>query len=236
MIDVQKIIDDTYLLIDKSPDIKDKLENLEKVTFEKYKKIHRHFLTPTFLKINCEDFKSEIRDYSNYFSQWGKHHADLPRYGAALVNLDGIMHRSGDPVNGSLYEWNAHHPNESIIESDCKMPTEIMHLNSLADLKIFDSMWYRSNILKWHAGAKFVPHIDNIIPAPWIRLWGTTTSNISLRYWNHDSMISVEDIEPGRIYIIDTAIVHDAEALEDDTFQFFLCVSPDAVDILENII
>jgi hypothetical protein len=236
MINVQKIIDDTYSLIDKSSDIKSKLENLEKITPEKYKTLHRDFLTPISLKINCEKFKSEIKDYSIYFSQWGKHHTDLPRYGAALVNLDGVMYESNDPINGSLYEWNAHHPNSSIIESDCKIPTEIMSLRSLTNLKIFNGTWYRSNILKWHTGAKFVPHIDNIIPAPWIRLWGSTTSNISLRFWKHDSMIKIENIEPGRIYIIDTALVHDAEALEDDTYQFFLCVSPDAFKILEKLI
>jgi hypothetical protein len=202
----------------------------------RYQHLHRSFLTSTTLKIDVELFKSEIKSFSDYFFQWGKHHAELPRYGAALVNQDGILHNNSDPINGSLYEWNSLNPDHSIIESDCQMPTEIMNLPSLSSLDIFRDCWYRSNILKWNKGARFLPHIDNLLPAPWIRLWGTTSSNISLRYWNNVEMIEVKNIVPGQIYIIDTSLVHDAESFEDDVYQFFLCVSTGAYDLLERLV
>lgn len=236
MIDADQIIKNTQSLIDGSSVIKDKLSTLKKISIKEYKSLHRNFLTPTSIKIDCNRFKNEILNFSDYFMQWGKHHSELPRYGIALVNLDGNMHKNDDPINGSLYEWNALNPKNAIIESDCKCATKLMDISSLSILNSFQGFWYRSNILKWHRGARFLPHIDNLLPAPWIRLWGSTTSNISLRFWDQHEMTTVKDIEPGRIYIIDTSIVHDAEALEDNTYQFFLCLSPDAFKILEKVI
>lgn len=208
------------------------------VSEDNYKKIHRGFLTSTKLKINVQSFLDDIQPYKNDFAQWGKHHAELPRFGIALVNQDGKL-KKNDPVNGSLYEWNSLNPEQLLIETDFRVPTKIMDLTCLKSLEIFNGHWCRSNILYWGKNGEFKPHIDTIVPSPWIRLWGTTkTEGLKLRYFNHDlnEMVSCEDIEPGRIYVIDTSMVHDAKTIEGDTYQFFLSVLPSAFNIIEEII
>jgi hypothetical protein len=113
-----------------------------------------------------------------------------------------------------------------------------MQINSLRPLDVFKNYWFRSNILKWQVGAEFKPHIDTILPSPWLRLWGTTDSkNIEIRYWDTDTnqMQAVQNIESGRIYLIDTSRVHDAFG-HGDAYQFFLSVSPDSIEKIQSLV
>jgi hypothetical protein len=233
MLDADKIVQNTLELF---KDEVSKIKNF--VSVEDYAELHPQPLTPTSIKVDVEIFLKDIERYQDYFMQWGKHHSHLPRYGLALVNLDGVLDAVNDPTNGSLYEWNSHNPDNKILECDCTSTTEVMDMPSLKDLAVFDKHWCRSNILKWDTGAEFVPHIDNGIPAPWLRLWGTTDSvNLDLRFYNKETkqMELVTDIEPGRIYIIDTSIVHDAKGNADNIYQFFLSVLPSAVNTLKEL-
>jgi hypothetical protein len=234
MIDVEKIIADTVNVFTKSLVQRNKISSLKDfVDHDTYKNLHRNFLTPLDIKIDCDDFIKEIKRYNQYFQPWGKTHTHLPRMGLALVNQDGML-KDRDPINGSLYEWNNKNPNSPIFESDCTVPTEVLDLKSLEPLRIFDELWFRSNILKWHDGAEFLPHIDTVIPSPWLRLWGTT-SDLYLRYWNKEER-DVFQIEKGRIYLIDTSLVHSAQSFVDHNYQFFLSVSPLASDKIRDLI
>lgn len=239
IIDADKIISDTVSVFFKSDVQKEKYNSLDQVLDQKaYTDLHPKFLTPLNIKIDCELFLKEINSFSNYFEQWGTEHTHLPRYGLALVNQDGIL-KSKDPINGSLYEWNNKFPNQPLLETDCRVPTPVMKLSSLMPLNIFNGSWTRSNILKWHKGAEFKPHIDSIIPAPWIRLWGTTDpKNLKIRSFDPitKTMLEEQDVEAGRIYIIDTCLVHDAVSLDNDTYQFFLSVDPQASTIIKDLI
>jgi hypothetical protein len=224
MIDVDKIIADTVNVFTKSLVQQNKISSLKDfVDHDTYKNLHRNFLTPLDIKIDCDKFVEEIQIYDQYFRPWGKTHTHLPRMGLALANQDGTL-KDKDPINGSLYEWNNNNPGSPIFESDCTVPTEVLDLKSLEPLRIFDKFWFRSNILKWHEGAEFLPHIDTVIPSPWLRLWGTT-SDIVLKYWNKKEQ-TVSSIEKGRIYLIDTSLVHSARSFVDHNYQFFLSVSP----------
>lgn len=238
MINAEKIISDTLEVFNRSPAQQKKFAEIKSyISKDQYRQLHNSFLTPLSIKINCDLFVKEIDQYSEYFEQWGTQHIHLPRYGIALVNQDGALKKQ-DPVNGSLYEWNEKNPENPIIESDCKVPTEVMNLKSLGLLSIFDGLWYRSNILKWNDGAEFKPHIDTVIPSPWFRLWGTTDSdNTVIRYWdeNTQSMKNVTDVENGRIYLIDTSIVHDAYSTG-NVYQFFLSLNPASSKYLESLI
>lgn len=234
MIDVQKIINDTINIF-QTDELYKKIDDF--VSESDYKEIHKSFLTKTNIKIDVDNFVSEIQKYQKDFVQWGKHHSQLPRYGVALVNKTGKI-ENNDPINGSLYEWNSLNPHDRIIESDCTTPTKILDLESLNPLRIFDNHWCRSNILYWNKNAEFFPHIDNIVPSPWLRLWGTTDpKGLQFRYYDDkkNDMVTCKNIEAGRIYIIDTSLVHDVKLSVDNNYQFFLSVLPSAKNILKEI-
>lgn len=199
-----------------------------------YSMLHREFITPLDVKIDAEQFKKEIPKFENYFQQWGKNHSQLPRTGLALVNETGRL-IDNDPVNGSLME-RAVMTGECVLELDFKRATPVMDLPSLKPLNVFHGNWYRSNILKWEKGAEFIPHIDTIVPSYWLRLWGTTDpDNMVLEYHDGNDFIRVTDIEPGRIYIIDTSKVHKARCTSDSCYQFFLSVSFDALPAIQQL-
>ena len=231
MIDVNKIVSDTLTVFENSTD---KLSSLPSVSTEDYLKLHTSPLTALNLKIDCEYFEREIAAYNSYFYQWGTQFADLPRYGLALVNQDGVL-KANDPINGSLYEWNSKFPDKPLLETDCRTPTNVMSMQSLNPLRVFDGHWCRSNIFKWEAGAKFMPHIDTVVPSPWIRLWGTTdASTTQVNFYNEKGPIDVGPIESGRIYVIDTSLVHDASATG-LVYQFFLSVLPSSYQQLNQM-
>lgn len=198
-----------------------------------YDDLHTTPLVPLDIKIDLNAFAAEISEYERYFEQWGNQHLELPRQGVALVNQYGHL-QDNDPINGSLYEWNINNPTQPLLETDCKRPTEIMYMPSMKPLQVFKGHWCRSNILLWDKGAEFKPHIDTLVPSPWLRLWGTSTNSIKLRFAQDDKLVEHPDVEPGRIYLIDTSLVHDAYCDQEPGFQFFLSVLPSAVNIIKE--
>lgn len=230
----QQIIKDTKSAFFSSAIQKQKYNSIDKfVTEEQYKELHTNFLVPLDIKIDVDFFTQEIQKYNMYFEQWGKQHQDLPRYGLALVNQRGTL-ITGDPINGSLYEWNVNNPSDPILETDCCSPTPVMSLESLNPLSLFDGHWCRSNIILFKDCAEFKPHIDTLIPSPWIRLWGTTSNSIKLRFSRNNQLLDYGDVEPGRIYLIDTSLVHDARCNGEDGYQFFLSVLPSAYQLVKE--
>jgi hypothetical protein len=233
-VDEQKIINDTRKVYFSNVIQRKRYQSIKSVVSEQdYHELHSNTLVPLDIKINVDEFIKEIKQYDQFFEQWGNQHLHLPRYGLSLVNLDGRLKKK-DPINGSLYQWNLHNPNNPILETDCLKPTEVMNLPSLKVLDVFKNYWCRSNILKWDDGAHFLPHIDTLMPAPWIRLWGTTSNNIKIRFAKNGKMIDHDGVEPGRLYIIDTLKVHDARCEGTNSYQFFLSVLPEALDVLKK--
>jgi hypothetical protein len=232
-INAQSIIDETLAVFEKSgaANIFRNCKNL--VKDKDYKQLHPHALTPTSIKIDVDLFNIEINQYNNYFERWGTDHQELERYGLALVNQDGML-KSKDPINGSLMAWNRDNPTQPLLETECVMQTPVMSMESLKSLNILDGHWCRSNILKWHDKAFFYPHIDTVVPSMWIRLWATTSPDIIVRFYNPATgeLEQFKDIELGRVYVIDTSIVHDAYATNDNVHQLFLSVLPSAFNVL----
>jgi hypothetical protein len=239
IIDAEKIVSDTLKVFQSSEVQKKKFAEItDYVSADDYKRIHPQPLAPLDLDIDCDQFVKEIEQYSSHFYQWGTQHQHLPRYGLALVNQDGIL-KANDPINGSLYEWNSTHPDQPLLESDCVAGTEVLGVPSLSPLSVFNGHWCRSNIFKWHRGAEFYPHIDAVVPSPWIRLWGTTNpQGLDVRFYDSESqqMKIAQGIEPGKIYVIDTSIVHDAVSKDDNTYQFFLSVLPSAYQTILRLL
>ena len=205
---------------------------------QQYNELYNKPLVPTSIKIDVELFNHEIQRYDNWFEQWGRTFDHLPRKAVALVNQDGQL-KQHDPVNRSLYEYNQDHPDEPLADCDVIKPTEILDLPSLNPLSILDPYWCRSNVLRWEKGGKFVPHIDCVRHRiHWLRLWGTTTNDIRLRFDTSGTgeLIEHEDVECGRIYLIDTALIHDARCINNMGYQFFLAVLPQAYPLLTDLV
>ena len=212
-------------------------ESVGKIPEHLYKELYNKPLVRTTIKIDVDQFEREIPRYDNWFAQWGHTFAHLPRKAVALTNIDGVL-KDNDPVNKSLYEYNIDNPTAPLLDCDFTKPTEILDLPSLQPLRELDPYWCRSNILRWDKGAHFYPHIDCTVDGVyWLRLWGTTSNNCRLRFQGNDPNVIEEhdDIEPGRIYLIDTSLIHDARCIEGRTYQFFLATLPQSFFLLQDI-
>jgi hypothetical protein len=209
----------------------DRYYNSKSVSVKDYDSLHTSFLTPLDITFDPKSVEGYINSYRMWFQRWGN--TTQERYGIALVNKDGKL-RKTDPVNMSLQEWNQNNPDNVLMEMDCVKPTELMNGICFNSLKVFDKHWCRSNILIWKNDAHFLPHIDAIKPTPWLRLWGCTNNNVELRYAVNDELVKVKNIEPGRLYLIDTTRVHDARNLSDTSMQLFLSVLPSAYNIIKS--
>ena len=153
-------------------------------------------------------------------------------------------------------EWNEFYENcladkeELLTDVDFTMSTKHLEAEWADPLEDLKPYLTRSCILRWQAGARFRPHVDCWHPVRWLRLWGTTTpEKILLRYkqpdtskgfciWNDFTkqdevyQCSAQPIEAGRLYLHDSMTWHDALAVEDDAFQFFISIHPRAYDLL----
>lgn len=199
-----------------------------KLTLNQFEKLHRDFLTPLDIYIPPNQFEEEIKQYHKHFKQWGPYHTNFPRYGLPLVNLTGKIDDKVDPSCMPLDVWCKLNPTEMYWELDFKQPTEVMNLDCLSPLKPLLPYMRRSNILWWNNTGHFKPHVDMVPEAiTHLRLWGInkTSKEYYLKYGDH----RIKDIEPGRLYLIDTLSEHEAFSVSDYVYTFFIAVTLDAV-------
>jgi len=192
----------------------------EKVPSDMYSVLHRKFLTP--LPLLCDNVEHDFSAIHELFYQWGDNRDLKTRKGCALVNLDG-RNTADDLSIGPLDHHNKKHAkglvNKCYIEGDFTTHTEQMKY--MKPIQQFDLC--RSSILWWQSGDNFTPHIDVLLPAPNLRLWGCTNSaSMQLRYG--EDMIESK-FESNRLYLIDTSVIHDATALG-EVYQFFIGLLP----------
>ena len=237
---MQHVIKDTKSRY-QSEIIKNKIKNAECITEQRYRELHTKNLVPLDIVIDVDQFTTEIAPYNSYFKYWSHRGiTSIESYGLPMANLNGKIDNVSEPTVGSLTEWNMLYPDNPHFDLDFVTETEIMQLSSLQSLKYyFDGHWSRSNILKWGADGQFYPHVDNVVPAYWYRLWGTTnTDSYLLAFYDEatDSFIKEENIEPGRIYLIDTAKTHIAKSSIDTIYQYFIGVKPSAYETIKKLI
>jgi len=215
-----------------------RFEMYPKIQEEAYRKLHTDKCIPTCLKIDPGNFKSTIESYQRCFKTWSNNRSDQLeiRQGLALVNLTGTVYQDEDLTIGPLDYYNKCNPNNGLNETDIREKTELYYESCFDPLRVFDDTIIRSSILKWQPGANFKPHWDLQTPTPHLRLWGTTDpDNIQLRFDNNGVFEPVENIEAGRIYIIDSAIVHDAVCINNIGYQFFIAVASEAYNTMLEI-
>jgi len=208
----------------------DTYTRLPSISEKLYNKLHTSELVKTNIKINVSEFKKEIKFYENKFTKWGKKYPKVPRFGIPMVNLTGSLDEDDDPSRQPLDEY-FFNLQKVLHDAEIKTKTEVCNMKTLEPLKILHPYLIRSSILKWDKGGFFAPHCDVYIPAPNLRLWGTTSNNIELIIGKKIQ----KNIEPGRIYIIDTAKEHEAKSFEDKVYQFFIGLSIDSYDTLKKI-
>jgi hypothetical protein len=86
------------------------------------------------------------------------------------------------------------------------------------------------------------------MPSNILRFWGAN-KHMKLRFEKSGEYVRprdvdvrkkydwiTESVEPGRLYLFDSAIVHDAEAVDDNTYQFFLAFNTNAGELIKNYV
>lgn len=200
--------------------------------YDKYYKLFTNFLMPTSIKVDVDLFHNEIVDYHHLFRQWGYNRPHLPRYGISLLNTDGNIRGKEDygcaPLDTLPKELN-------LSEKDFNVKTEVFtNMNSMRVFDPIEKYLIRSNILLWHKHASFVPHIDTAPHMDYnLRLWGNTDpSGYVFDYVGNKCV----DVEPGRIYLVDTTKFHTAIATKDWNYTFFMALHNSIFDSVESIL
>ena len=219
---------------------RDKYRNIPRIQRKEYNNIHTSNLIPTDIIINCDLFESEIVRYKDDFQQWGVTHTDLSRYGLAITKDSNNYNTPIYPTNWPLDVWNLNNPDVPIIETDFKYPNDVLlSLESLKPILQLDPHLARSNILRWGSNARFYPHIDIMIPAGNLRLWGTNDpDNNHFCFWNEEQQQYVDEvgIERGRLYLADTSKWHHAYSTGEDVYTFFIALQVSAYDQIKQSI
>jgi len=237
------LVDQAKYGLSQIPKLVEKVKKLPEISKETYSELHTDYLVPLDIKIDCDSFLEEIEPYDQYLRPWGgmEKQSSVELGGIPLVNMTGEL-TGIDRSMGSLSKWCLDHPDEPIIDTDFRTPTEILGIDSLKALRVFDKYWTKSSILKWGKGAEFPPHVDTFVPAYWYRLWSPLSADILVEFNTKNSFLKdqysvrVMNLEPGRIYLIDTSVVHYAQALANNVYQLFLSVDPGATELIKELI
>lgn len=192
----------------------EKYKSYPKIYKTVYEKMHKTPLVPLDIMLDIEE---TMNLYKEQFYTWGENKPHLKnRKGLALVNLDGQL-RENDPALGPLDIYNNTH-DIHYLEPDFRTPTSALKEKCFDQLRDFNLC--RSAILSWTDGDHFVPHTDVVIPTVNLRLWGSSNPYVELKF-NGETV----DFEPGRVYLIDTSITHEARAIN-NVYQFFIGLQP----------
>ena len=222
------------------------------IELDKYLQLHTAPVVATDIVIDSDEFESLMQQHQYAFRSWGEKKKHFPRYGLPLVNQNGSMYNNPEPVCYPLDEWLEPLAEQDwVFDRDFTQKTPVFEHSVFDPLKRFDDYWCRSCILRWDSEAFFWPHSDTWFPSPILGLWGTTDpDNVKFQFDREfrraptpGTVSSMEpdmvdwqgDIEPGRMYIVDTSLIHTARSQgTHPTYQFFLAVHSDAFDQMQR--
>ena len=221
-------------------------------TEQQYLEMHTAPLIPLDMSANIPLFLECMREYQHAFRAWGVKHLEHQRYGLPLVNANGQLHNNPEPVCYPLDQWNAHlADDERVRDHSFQVPTEILSHTAFDFLEPLKDCILRSCILKWMDNSMFYPHTDTKLQGRILRLWGTDRPDmVKLRFDRNGVRSNPRDVdntefdlappdcevEAGRMYLIDTNIVHDAHSYADNSYQFFLSFDRDkSYEIIQQL-
>jgi len=224
----------------------------ERLSIENYNALHNSVINPLNIKIDIDSFHNSMQKYKYAFRSWGEKKKHFLRYGLPLVNENGSMYNNPEPVCYPLDEWIEGFTYEQKLpfkhyDRCFTSKTEVLDEPCFEPLmSTFGDYLLRSCILRWDEPAFFYPHTDTEVPSPILRLWGTSEPDVvkirfdkqRRRVMPHNvsttADIDVQDfedfeIEPGRLYLMDTSIIHAARSLvHRSTYQFFIALHSDS--------
>lgn len=204
-----------------------------KIPYSEFKQLNTEIIVPLDFKIDLKQFHTDIEKYKENFKRWGEKHQEYPRFGIPLVNISGKIDEEIDPSCYPLDQWAEKYPDSVYWDNDFTNHTELMQMPSLNVLAPLKDHMLRSNILLWNKDGHFLPHFD--MHPDYIthyRLWGVNTDDTGYSLEYGDTII--RDWEPGRLYLIDTTLIHSAKALIDNVYTFFISVDLAAKEVLEK--
>ena len=227
-----------------------------KISIEDYDKIHTNVINPLNLYIDVDKFHVAMDKYKYAFRSWGERKKHFLRYGLPLVNKEGNMYNNPEPTCYPLDEWIEGMSPEEIdrnLDRSFTVPTEALGDPAFDSIDIVKPFMLRSCILRWDEPSFFYPHSDTWIPSPILRLWGTSEPEVVKIQFDKQRRrvrptqvsklddVEVEDfvefeIEPGRLYLMDTSTIHAARSLVDrSTYQFFIALHSDSYSVVDNL-
>lgn len=222
-----------------------------------YLKLHTAPLVPTNMVINIDNFYISMQKYKYAFRSWGEKKKHMPRYGLPLVNREGNLYNNPEPVCYPLDEWIENMTQEekaNNLDRNFNVKTEVLDEVCFDSLSSIKQYMIRSCILRWDKETFFHPHTDTWFPSPILRLWGTNEPDkVKIRFdknlqrsnpWEvpNEETIELRDfediiIDPGRLYVIDTNIIHSARSLVNEpTYQFFIALHSDGYSLIKDLV
>lgn len=215
---------------------------------KKYESMHqgKKFI-PLNFTIDLELFNSEVFRLKNKFESWGIRKTELSRKGIALTETsEKVVHdyKSG-PANWPLDVWNWYHPEKPLADVDFNSVSKYSRqFKSLQEiLSTFDGHLGRTNVTWWNSGDYFNTHFDVDLDHPInYRLWlSNYTGNEHKLFMGERSpdrnMTQISnEMEPGRLYLIDTSRYHKGEATVDNVFSLLMTLQPSATNLLEKLL
>ena len=212
-------------------------------TEQQYLDMHTAPLIPLDMCADIGLFHECMTLYQHAFRTWGVKHLENRRYGLPLVNANGELHNNPEPVCYPLDQWNANLEDEDRVrDHSFQVPTKVLSHPAFDFLEPLKDCILRSCILKWMDNSLFYPHTDTKLQGRILRLWGTDRPDkVKLRFdrggirsnprevdsVDHDLAPPNCEVEAGRMYLIDTNIIHETHSYANNTYQFFLSFDRD---------
>lgn len=189
-------------------------------------------VVPLNIKINCEQFRNEIKafdkDWVDYLPR-----TDRPnnRQALAVTNLPGIDHRTNVSLAQASYA-----AKRKLSELEFNHPTDVY--KNCTSISGFLDQWKplgRTFLVKSNVGGYFVPHRDHpSMPRDVFRLIVFLNNCNPLDYdWLMDD--KKLQIEMGRVYYINTRLVHRTISWVDDSIHLILNV-PFTTDSVSKLV
>lgn len=209
--------------------VRAKWNKADKISKRVWDNMHTDYFVPLDIVVDMDQLEEELKDIE--WKKWvnpDQDFTDRPNYAYALTDGE---------IEGSTYWpndlWNMEHPDQPLLDIDFNMPTNFFKFSeSLTWIyEIFVEHWSRSHILKWDEMGHFRPHVDTVVPAINYRFWATNKpEDYVIRFEDK----TIEGLEKGRVYLIDTSKVHEGWSTGENVLTLFLSVNPKARKTIEE--
>jgi len=198
------------------------------------------FMNPTDIKLDADLFDHCCKKFNKYFVSWKNEETKQiyeNQYALPLVNKTGQLDLD-DVSIGNLEDINRAVNYYITLENDFLIPTEVLDDPVFSVLNNFKQHMLRSSIKRWEVGANETPRTDMVMPTTFIQFWAfDKPQNLTIRYEDNFDLVEQVNIEPHRLYAVNTNLVYDKVCTSDSFLQLSITTSIDifnAINIIES--